>query len=69
MSASPVRPDPAGGRSPLTLRAAVIDHRFADLDPERGVLASVPAAVDDLKGLPEEEAKRPMPKTMPWPVD
>ncbi|MGH7862995.1 MAG: C-terminal binding protein [Candidatus Dormibacteraceae bacterium] len=34
---------------------AVIDHRFPNLDPERAVLASVAAEVDDLRGLPDEE--------------
>jgi len=34
---------------------AVIDHRFPNLDPERAVLASVAAEVDDLRGLTDEE--------------
>jgi D-3-phosphoglycerate dehydrogenase len=36
---------------PRPLRVAVLDHRFADLDIEREVLASVDATVIDTRGL------------------
>ena len=32
-----------------------VDHRFADLNPEREVLSGLPAEVDDLRGLSDDE--------------
>lgn len=37
------------------MRVAVIDHRFAELGLEAAALAEVPAELDDLKGMPDQE--------------